>query len=155
MSHVFMTQVFSNLFWTRCHLRCAFSFPLSHRFLLCSSLVLLHPPLSSSLPLCVLSRCQAPCENLRTPSTYPGNMLPHHPAQGNFEDFTCWAEPEVEHQSACYATKANHTTRTIQRGEVRGTDTESNTGTLFFFRTDPKRRRNLLTRGQVERISQI
>lgn len=36
---------------------------------------------------------QAPCENLRTPSTYPGNMLPHHPAQGNFEDFTCWAEP--------------------------------------------------------------
>ncbi|XP_034545926.1 acid-sensing ion channel 1B isoform X1 [Notolabrus celidotus] len=31
----------------------------------------------------------APCENLRTPSTYPGNMLPHHPAQGNFEDFTC------------------------------------------------------------------
>ncbi|XP_037535761.1 acid-sensing ion channel 1B [Nematolebias whitei] len=31
----------------------------------------------------------APCENLLTPSTYPGNMLPHHPAQGNFEDFTC------------------------------------------------------------------
>ncbi|XP_061582779.1 acid-sensing ion channel 1B isoform X1 [Cololabis saira] len=32
----------------------------------------------------------APCENLRTtPSTYPGNMLPHHPAQSNFEDFTC------------------------------------------------------------------
>ncbi|KAF6731796.1 Acid-sensing ion channel 1 [Oryzias melastigma] len=31
----------------------------------------------------------APCENLRTPSTYPGNMLPHHPGQGNFEDFTC------------------------------------------------------------------
>nr|XP_061813766.1 acid-sensing ion channel 1 isoform X3 [Nerophis lumbriciformis] len=31
----------------------------------------------------------APCDNLRTPSTYPGNMLPHHPAQGNFEDFTC------------------------------------------------------------------
>ncbi|KAI2650673.1 Acid-sensing ion channel 1B [Labeo rohita] len=32
---------------------------------------------------------QAPCENLRTPSTYPANMLPHHPGQGNFEDFTC------------------------------------------------------------------
>ncbi|KAF4097405.1 hypothetical protein G5714_021413 [Onychostoma macrolepis] len=31
----------------------------------------------------------APCENLRTPSTYPANMLPHHPGQGNFEDFTC------------------------------------------------------------------
>ncbi|XP_076125362.1 acid-sensing ion channel 1B-like [Alosa pseudoharengus] len=31
----------------------------------------------------------APCENMRTPSTYPANMLPHHPAQGNFEDFTC------------------------------------------------------------------
>ncbi|KAM4740768.1 acid-sensing ion channel 1B isoform 1-T1 [Anableps anableps] len=31
----------------------------------------------------------APCDNLRTPSTYPGNMLPHHPGQGNFEDFTC------------------------------------------------------------------
>ncbi|KAF7208160.1 acid-sensing ion channel 1B isoform X3 [Nothobranchius furzeri] len=31
----------------------------------------------------------APCENLHTPSTYPGNMLPHHPGQGNFEDFTC------------------------------------------------------------------
>uniref|UniRef100_A0A3Q3QNI7 Acid-sensing ion channel 1 n=1 Tax=Monopterus albus TaxID=43700 RepID=A0A3Q3QNI7_MONAL len=31
----------------------------------------------------------APSENLRTPSTYPGNMLPHHPGQGNFEDFTC------------------------------------------------------------------
>ncbi|KAM9799880.1 acid-sensing ion channel 1B isoform 2-T2 [Syngnathus typhle] len=31
----------------------------------------------------------APCDNLCTPSTYPGNMLPHHPAQGNFEDFTC------------------------------------------------------------------
>jgi len=36
---------------------------------------------------------QAPCENIRTPSTYPGNMLPHHPGQGNFEDFTCWADP--------------------------------------------------------------
>ncbi|KAJ8260395.1 hypothetical protein GJAV_G00181600, partial [Gymnothorax javanicus] len=31
----------------------------------------------------------APCENLRAPPTYPANMLPHHPAQGNFEDFTC------------------------------------------------------------------
>ncbi|XP_041836481.1 acid-sensing ion channel 1B isoform X1 [Melanotaenia boesemani] len=31
----------------------------------------------------------APCENLRTPSTFSGNMLPHHPGQGNFEDFTC------------------------------------------------------------------
>ncbi|XP_051550075.1 acid-sensing ion channel 1 isoform X3 [Myxocyprinus asiaticus] len=31
----------------------------------------------------------APCDNLRTPSTYPANMLPHHPGQGNFEDFTC------------------------------------------------------------------
>uniref|UniRef100_A0A3B3ZB53 Acid sensing ion channel subunit 1 n=1 Tax=Periophthalmus magnuspinnatus TaxID=409849 RepID=A0A3B3ZB53_9GOBI len=31
----------------------------------------------------------APCENMRTPSSYPGNMLPHHPAQANFEDFTC------------------------------------------------------------------
>ncbi|XP_038149113.1 acid-sensing ion channel 1B isoform X1 [Cyprinodon tularosa] len=31
----------------------------------------------------------APCDNLRTPSSYPGNMLPHHPGQGNFEDFTC------------------------------------------------------------------
>ncbi|XP_067361102.1 acid-sensing ion channel 1B isoform X3 [Channa argus] len=31
----------------------------------------------------------APCENLRTPSTYPGNMLPLHSGQGNFEDFTC------------------------------------------------------------------
>ncbi|KAG9260320.1 acid-sensing ion channel 1B isoform X1 [Astyanax mexicanus] len=30
-----------------------------------------------------------PCENLRTPSTYPANILPHHPGQGNFEDFTC------------------------------------------------------------------
>lgn len=38
----------------------------------------------------------APCENMRTPSSYPGNMLPHHPAQGNFEDFTCWAaKPQV------------------------------------------------------------
>lgn len=36
-----------------------------------------------------LSFPQAPCENLRTPSTYPGNMLPHHPGQANFEDFTC------------------------------------------------------------------
>lgn len=43
--------------------------------------------------LCTFSPCcQAPCENLRTPSTYPGNMLPHHPGQGNFEDFTCWAQ---------------------------------------------------------------
>lgn len=41
-------------------------------------------------PLCLFPRlAQAPCENLRTPSTYPGNMLPHHPGQGNFEDFTC------------------------------------------------------------------
>uniref|UniRef100_A0A3Q2P398 Acid sensing ion channel subunit 1 n=1 Tax=Fundulus heteroclitus TaxID=8078 RepID=A0A3Q2P398_FUNHE len=31
----------------------------------------------------------APCDNLRTPSTYPGNVLPHHPGQANFEDFTC------------------------------------------------------------------
>nr|XP_029537619.1 acid-sensing ion channel 1B-like [Oncorhynchus nerka] len=31
----------------------------------------------------------APCENLHTPGTYPANMLPHHPAQGNVEDFTC------------------------------------------------------------------
>ncbi|XP_072571589.1 acid-sensing ion channel 1B isoform X2 [Paramormyrops kingsleyae] len=31
----------------------------------------------------------APCEALHTPSTYPANMLPHHPGQGNFEDFTC------------------------------------------------------------------
>uniref|UniRef100_A0A8C9VN03 Acid-sensing ion channel 1 n=1 Tax=Scleropages formosus TaxID=113540 RepID=A0A8C9VN03_SCLFO len=31
----------------------------------------------------------APCEALRTPSTYPANILPHHPVQGNFEDFTC------------------------------------------------------------------
>ncbi|XP_035376513.1 acid-sensing ion channel 1B isoform X2 [Electrophorus electricus] len=31
----------------------------------------------------------APCENLRTPTTYPANILPHHPGQGNFEDFTC------------------------------------------------------------------
>ncbi|XP_059399504.1 acid-sensing ion channel 1 isoform X3 [Carassius carassius] len=31
----------------------------------------------------------APCDNLHTPSTYPANMLPHHPGQGNFEDFTC------------------------------------------------------------------
>ncbi|KAG5836446.1 acid-sensing ion channel 1 isoform X2 [Anguilla anguilla] len=31
----------------------------------------------------------APCENIRAPSTYPANMLPHHPGQGNFEDFTC------------------------------------------------------------------
>lgn len=37
---------------------------------------------------------QAPCDNLRTPSTYPGNMLPHHPGQGNFEDFTCWETQE-------------------------------------------------------------
>lgn len=60
---------------------------------------------------------QAPCENLRTPSTYPGNMLPHHPGQGNFEDFTCWADTHMKHQSACYATKANHTTRTIRHRE--------------------------------------
>uniref|UniRef100_A0A3P9A6U2 Acid-sensing ion channel 1 n=1 Tax=Esox lucius TaxID=8010 RepID=A0A3P9A6U2_ESOLU len=31
----------------------------------------------------------ASCENLRPPGAYPANMLPHHPAQGNFEDFTC------------------------------------------------------------------
>ncbi|XP_061076367.1 acid-sensing ion channel 1B isoform X1 [Conger conger] len=31
----------------------------------------------------------APCENIRAPSTYSANLLPHHPAQGNFEDFTC------------------------------------------------------------------
>ncbi|TRY74131.1 hypothetical protein DNTS_026679 [Danionella cerebrum] len=31
----------------------------------------------------------APCDNLHTPSNYAGNMLPHHPGQGNFEDFTC------------------------------------------------------------------
>lgn len=37
---------------------------------------------------------QTPCDNLRTPSTYPGNMLPHHPGQGNFEDFTCWETQE-------------------------------------------------------------
>ncbi|KAM9444095.1 acid-sensing ion channel 1B isoform 1-T1 [Clarias gariepinus] len=34
-------------------------------------------------------QCHPPCENLRTPSTYPANILPHHPGQGNFEDFTC------------------------------------------------------------------
>lgn len=45
-----------------------------------------------SLPFSLPSP-QAPCENMRTPSTYPANMLPHHPAQGNFEDFTCWAGP--------------------------------------------------------------
>lgn len=31
----------------------------------------------------------APCENMRPPSAYSANMLPHHPAQANFEDFTC------------------------------------------------------------------
>uniref|UniRef100_A0A8C6WEU6 Acid-sensing ion channel 1 n=1 Tax=Neogobius melanostomus TaxID=47308 RepID=A0A8C6WEU6_9GOBI len=31
----------------------------------------------------------APCENMRTPTSYSANMLPHHPAQANFEDFTC------------------------------------------------------------------
>lgn len=41
------------------------------------------------LLLSMLSPPQTPCENLRTPSTYPGNMLPHHPGQTNFEDFTC------------------------------------------------------------------
>uniref|UniRef100_A0A672L0H5 Acid-sensing ion channel 1 n=1 Tax=Sinocyclocheilus grahami TaxID=75366 RepID=A0A672L0H5_SINGR len=39
--------------------------------------------------LIVYISSQAPCENLHTPSTYPANMLPHHPGQGNFEDFTC------------------------------------------------------------------
>ncbi|XP_047666207.1 acid-sensing ion channel 1B isoform X1 [Tachysurus fulvidraco] len=34
-------------------------------------------------------QCHPPCENLRTPSTYSANILPHHPGQGNFEDFTC------------------------------------------------------------------
>ncbi|KAJ8378293.1 hypothetical protein AAFF_G00244280 [Aldrovandia affinis] len=29
------------------------------------------------------------CENPCATSTYPGNMLPHHPGQSNFEDFTC------------------------------------------------------------------
>lgn len=52
------------------------------------SLFILLFPLPLSLFL-----SQAPCENLRTPSSYPGNMLPHHPGQGNFEDFTCWADP--------------------------------------------------------------
>ncbi|KAJ7999404.1 hypothetical protein DPEC_G00194050 [Dallia pectoralis] len=31
----------------------------------------------------------ASCENLRPPGAYPATMLPHHPAQSNFEDFTC------------------------------------------------------------------
>ncbi|KAJ8336400.1 hypothetical protein SKAU_G00376200 [Synaphobranchus kaupii] len=30
-----------------------------------------------------------PCENLHSPTMYPANMLPHQPARGNFEDFTC------------------------------------------------------------------
>nr|XP_015199693.1 PREDICTED: acid-sensing ion channel 1 isoform X7 [Lepisosteus oculatus] len=31
----------------------------------------------------------APCESTRPPPSYPGNLLPHHPGRGNFEDFTC------------------------------------------------------------------
>ncbi|XP_028823134.1 acid-sensing ion channel 1B isoform X1 [Denticeps clupeoides] len=34
-------------------------------------------------------KLHAPCENLRTAPSYPGNILPHHPGQSNFEDFTC------------------------------------------------------------------
>ncbi|KAK6466872.1 acid-sensing ion channel 1 isoform X5 [Huso huso] len=30
-----------------------------------------------------------PCESLQAPSTYPGNIPPHHPGRSNFEDFTC------------------------------------------------------------------
>lgn len=46
----------------------------------------------AAIPISLSFSLQAPCDNLRTPSTYPGNMLPHHPGQGNFEDFTCWAD---------------------------------------------------------------
>lgn len=87
------------------------------RVCLPSNSILPLPLITSPLCLSPSFPSQAPCENLRTPSTYPGNMLPHHPGQANFEDFTCWADPGRSIKSACYATKANHTTRTVQHGE--------------------------------------
>lgn len=67
---------------------CTFVFPFISvlPLLLITSSLCLYPSLFSFLS-------QAPCENLRAPSTYPGNILPHHPGQANFEDFTCWADP--------------------------------------------------------------
>lgn len=42
--------------------------------------------------LCPVSFPQNPCESLRghpAGMTYAANILPHHPARGTFEDFTC------------------------------------------------------------------
>lgn len=82
--------------------------------------------LSSFLP-------QAPCENLRTPSTYPGNMLPHHPGQANFEDFTCWAD--LGEASKCVLCNQNqpYNKNYIQHGECEEL-TQSRTEALFTWK---------------------
>lgn len=74
---------------------------------------------------------QAPCENLRTPPTYPGNMLPHHPGQGNFEDFTCWAYPgEASKCALCNQSQPYNKNYPTQ--EMWGTDTKSNGGAFVI-----------------------
>lgn len=73
---------------------------------------------------------QAPCENLRTPSTYPGNMLPHHPGQANFEDFTCWADPG-EASKCVLCNQSQPYNRNYPTRGVWGTDTKSNRGTFY------------------------
>lgn len=78
-----------------------------------------------------LHMSQAPCENLRTPSTYPGNMLPHHPGQGNFEDFTCWAYPgEASKCALCNQSQPYNKNYPTQG--VWGTDTKSNRGAFVI-----------------------
>lgn len=90
---------------------CTFMLLRSQCYIFCWSFLLPAFWLSASL---IPFLSQAPCENLRTPSTYPGNMLPHHPGQGNFEDFTCWAEPRWK---CVLCNQSHHTTTTVQRRE--------------------------------------
>lgn len=93
---------------------------------------------------------QAPCENLRTPSTYPGNMLPHHPAQANFEDFTCWAtrrrasrdnkreREKKKVQKKSTPTKADHFTRNCYTPSltIRAAPRSSPTKALFLVHVE-------------------
>lgn len=74
---------------------------------------------------------QAPCENLRTPSTYPGNMLPHHPGQGNFEDFTCWGDPGEASECVLCNQSQPYNKNYPPRG-VWGTDTKSDRGSFYI-----------------------
>lgn len=108
------------------------------------SISMLHPPLIISLT-CLLDSLfpflsQAPCENLRTPSTYPGNMLPHHPGQGNFEDFTCWAGPRWSIKVRVMQPKPPYNKNYSTQGGW-GTDAKSNRGT-FYMKTDENRQIN-------------